>query len=339
MILLVLFSQRQYLQMDHWGQLGLFFAFLMDSFPATYQKLNGPFWTLAVEWQYYLLLPLIVLLMRLLIWRVSPSKRLPATIVCLLFMITWSLFWRSEGLFFMSHPSETLLVPRTVLNGILLFIYGVSGKYLEDFAVGMLLSLLYIYAQHPTTSPKVQQVLRRLSPWLWGAGILLLVSLAMWNYNIRRRHSWPFLDGFLPYFGTYVEILFACGFGLCMLAILYDSHRLSRFFGWTPLRRVGLISYSMYMWHLPLLIVLMVYGQSILSNVPHIVAYSLYWVWVMLFIIPFCTLFYLFVEKPGIKLGERFQRKQVIVEQAKPRGEEQEKLEARAEKLSSRAAP
>ncbi len=39
------------------------------------------------------------------------------------------------------HPSETFLVPRSLLNGILFVTFGVSGKYLEDFGVGMLLSL------------------------------------------------------------------------------------------------------------------------------------------------------------------------------------------------------
>lgn len=50
-----------YLQPMHFGELGLFLTLFMDSLPLTYQKINGPFWTLAVEWQFYLLLPFLAL--------------------------------------------------------------------------------------------------------------------------------------------------------------------------------------------------------------------------------------------------------------------------------------
>jgi peptidoglycan/LPS O-acetylase OafA/YrhL len=75
LILSVLFLQRQYLQPQHWKELALFFTFLMDSSQATFKQLNAPFWTLAVEWQYYLLLPLLALAMRLVVWRVKRFSR------------------------------------------------------------------------------------------------------------------------------------------------------------------------------------------------------------------------------------------------------------------------
>lgn len=311
LILLVLIYQRQYLQPAHWGELGLFFTFFMDSSQATYQQLNGPFWTLAVEWQYYLLLPLLVLLMRVFVRRVAPEKRLLATLLCLVLLVYWGVFSRSWGWYYQWHPSQTWLVPRPALNWLLVFIFGQSGKYLEDFAIGMLLSLLFIYAQHPSTSPKVQHVLRRLSPWLWSAGVLSLVFLAMWNYNIRNPHSWPLLDNLTPYFSAYIEVLFASAFGLCILAILYGSGGLVRLFAWLPLRRLGLISFSLYIWHLPLLLIFMVYGHQLLSNIPGLLAYGLYWLWVAIIVIPACFLFYLLVEKAGMKLGERLQRREV----------------------------
>ncbi|MBV9229291.1 MAG: acyltransferase, partial [Chloroflexi bacterium] len=151
LILIVLLLQRQYLQPQRWQELALFFVFLMDSSHATFKQLNAPFWTLAVEWQYYMPLPWLVLSMRPLVWRVKQSYRLPAAVACLLVLIAWGLFSRYFGAYFLEqHPSETFLVPRPILNGILVFTYGVSGKYLEDFAVGMLLSLCFVYTQHPS---------------------------------------------------------------------------------------------------------------------------------------------------------------------------------------------
>src|SRR6059058_6023314 len=125
LILIVLLFQRQYLQPQHWQELGLFFAFFMDSSHATFKQLNAPFWTLAVEWQYYMLLPLLALGMRVIGWRAKQNYRLFATVACLLALIGWGIFSRYFGTYFMAlHPSETLLVPRAMLNGILFFMYG-----------------------------------------------------------------------------------------------------------------------------------------------------------------------------------------------------------------------
>lgn len=69
-----------------------------------------------------------------------------------------------------------------------------------------------------------------------------------------------------------------------------------------------MISYSLYMWHLPFLLMFIKWGQPLLSGWSPEQAYGVYWIWVLLMIIPFCFLFYIWVEKPGMKLGERFTR-------------------------------
>lgn len=310
LILIVLLFQRVYLQPQHLGELGLFFAFLMDSTRATYQQLNAPFWTLAIEWQYYLILPLLVLGMRLVVWRSRQQYRLPATMACILALIAWGVFTRYIGNYFVDHhPTATMLVPRSVLNVFLFIAYGVSGKYLEDFGVGMLLSLCFIYAQHPSTSPRLRTVLHRLSPWLWISGLLCLSGMILWDYSEIAVHTWPILSDpfFVANYFQLDELGFALSFGLCILALLFGSGWLRWLFEWAPLRWVGMISFSLYMWHFPLLFMVFTpLVQPLLRGWPLALNYDVYWLWVVVVIIPFCFLFYNWIEKPGMKFGEKF---------------------------------
>lgn len=308
LILIVLLVQRQYLQPQHWQELGLFFVMYMDSSQATFKQLNAPFWTLAIEWQYYMLLPWLALGMRQVVWRVKQGYRLPATISFLLLLFAWGLFSRYFGTYFQQHPSATVLVPRSVLNVILFFTFGVSGKYLEDFGVGMLLSLCFTYAQHPSVSSRIRTVLHKLSPWLWGTGLLALV---LWSYNQRFVNTWLLFSNppFYMYFSPVSELCLSLAFGLCLFALLFGSTRLKRLFEWSPLRHVGMISYSLYIWHLPFIFIFIQWGQPLLKGWSPEQSYGLYWVWILVVVIPFSALFFILVEKSGMKLGERFNQR------------------------------
>ena len=50
LFLLTIVLHSEYLQKEHWDDLWLFITFRMD-FPQTFQKINGPFWTMAIEAQ------------------------------------------------------------------------------------------------------------------------------------------------------------------------------------------------------------------------------------------------------------------------------------------------
>jgi peptidoglycan/LPS O-acetylase OafA/YrhL len=311
LILIVLLFQHQYLQPQHWQELGLFVVMFMDSSQATFKQLNAPFWTLAIEWQYYLLLPWLVLGMRQVVWRVKQSYRLPATTSFLLVLIVWGLFSRYFGIYFSQHPSTTVLVPRSVLNVILFFTFGISGKYLEDFSVGMLLSLCFAYVQHPSVSSRLRIVLHKLSPWLWGTGLLCLLALVLWSYNQRFVNTWLLFSNplFYTYFSLVSELCLSLAFGLCLFALLFGSTRLKRPFEWSPLRQVGMISFSLYMWHLPFIFLFIQWGQPFLRGWSPEQSYGLYWLWILVVVIPFCALFFILAEKSGMRLGKRFNQR------------------------------
>lgn len=307
LFLLLPLCAPQYFQPDHLGGLGLFLTFLMDA-PPTYQQINGPFWTLAVEWQFYLLLPLLAWGFSLFARRgVSPQQRFRRVVICLSCMILWGIGTRYAGGYFTTHPTATLFVPRSVLNAILLVIYGSSGKYLEDFAVGMLCCAIYIYTCNAASAHKMSRTINRSSPLLWGAGVLLLFFMAGWSAYYAQL---SFLDPFIGAHSFLTELGFACGFSLCIIAILFGQPGLRLIFAWQPMRWIGAISYSLYLWHLPLLLF---FRNSIISKLPQVFlpSYLLYWACVLLVIIPAAYLLYRFVEQPFMQLGHRQARKEM----------------------------
>jgi len=333
LFLLVLLTSPAYFQPGHLPDLGLFLIFFMDA-PATFMKINGPYWTLAIEWQFYLLLPWLALGIGLIVRRIGGATRRRAWVLAalLLCVIAWGIYSRYWGPYLLQHPTQTFLIPRPILNVPLFFLYGDAGKYLEDFAVGMLVSLCYVLAtrQSPdrglsrgggsappasggSAPPAVGAVLkvrlRRLSPWLFSGGLLLLLFMALWHYNMWYPHLVPALDALTLYYNFYSEFLLASGFGLCLAGILFGANRLRRVFEWNPLRFMGLISYSLYIWHLPLLVFFMTNVGYNTETWNPLVVYSLYILWIALAIIPFTFLCYKFVEKPWMDLSVRWSKK------------------------------
>lgn len=308
LIILILLTQHQYLQPDHLPQLSLFLTFFMDSSPLTFRELNGPYWTLAAEWQFYMILPLLALGILLLVRRVKLHNRLRAVALCLGGIIALGLVVRFCGLYLQGNPAATWLVPRPVLDGIFFFTFGITGKYIENFAVGMLAALCYTYAQQLPPDQRFVSTLRRYSLWIWGVGLLILIFSAMWHFQ-SSQPAWPFLDPLMPYFQWLSEMLLALGFGICVLAILFGPRELQRPFTWKPLRWIGLISYSLYIWHMPLIGLFQTRILPFFVGAPSLLTYLLYWLWAGVVISLFCVIYYALIEKPGMRLGDYWRKK------------------------------
>jgi peptidoglycan/LPS O-acetylase OafA/YrhL len=210
-----------------------------------------------------------------------------------------------------------VLLPRSIINAITPFVYGatntgIHGKYLEDFAVGMLLSTCYTIVRTHPTDGMFNTLLRHLSPWLLISGMIWLVAMAAWKLNWGTPHTWPSLDYLTPYYDYLGEIGFALGYGLCVAAVLFGFSWLKRPFEWSPLRWIGLISYGLYMWHLRLLQLFTEHVVIYISGWKHLLLYSLYWGWLFVFIIPCVLVLFLLVEKPWMQLGDRLRTEKKI---------------------------
>jgi peptidoglycan/LPS O-acetylase OafA/YrhL len=107
--------------------------------------MNGVFWTLAIEFQFYLLLPLIAWVMGLFVRHGSVHWRLAKITLCLLTMICWGLVTRYWALYIVDTTKLDWLLHHSVGATLRLVLYGdpghpESGKYFEAFGLGMLVS-------------------------------------------------------------------------------------------------------------------------------------------------------------------------------------------------------
>src|SRR2546427_736836 len=104
----------------------------------------------------------------------------------------------------------------------LLFLCGSSGKYLEAFAVGLLICLCYVLLQNRATASKWNVSLRRISPLLLSPGLLVLFFLALWHFNIWYHHYvFHSLDRLFHYYDWLSEFVLSIGFALSVAAVLF----------------------------------------------------------------------------------------------------------------------
>jgi peptidoglycan/LPS O-acetylase OafA/YrhL len=177
-------------------------------------KVNTVLWSLTTEWHFYLLVPLVALLMRRLgKWTVLAG--------CIGLTVMWCSHVPPLGL-----PASFIL-----------------GR-LDQFVAGAVAAELVDRARHGAPSLLTRVLSTR------SAGVVAaLVFLAMGTYHGSTFAKWRG-NWFDPFVHPIVGLAVAAGIvSLCTRRAEGES-----IFGTRPLRLAGLISYSLYLWHVPILL-------------------------------------------------------------------------------------
>lgn len=315
-LFLLIMLQAPYLLNPHnWRDLFSFLTLTMEF--STTQPVDGPLWTLAIECQYYLFLPFIALAIYGLTRLVRAKGRLWVVSGCLFALIAWGLATRYVA----GHPSMNFLLPHTILNNILGVVYGEKGKFLEDFAVGMLIAVIYVFLTNTSERERYLRKMQKLSPWFGILSVLLFLYASMRYYSVTGGYSWPIAPHLFQIFpwASDLEIDFALSYGFCIVAVLFNrpGGLLRRVFEWDPLRWLGLISFSLYIWHIPFL---NAFQQNVGPSLHHMnryLAILVAWVVILIIVVPFCFLVYIMIEKPAMNLSNRLRQQMTQKRQAK----------------------
>jgi peptidoglycan/LPS O-acetylase OafA/YrhL len=191
---------------------------------------DGPLWSLAVEWQFYALLPLLALAIR----RARTPRGQASAIGALMLA---GLAVRAGA----AYAHYVLRWPDPIAP----VLYDMRGTYLEEFALGMLLAFIHVRWSLPV----------RLARWSLPVGLLGLLISAGWAAHAGRlpmagdpsafwsNWQWP-RDVAYTVAGEWAT---AAACTLMVLSALAGHWRGL----WLPrwLRWAGTISYSVYVWH------------------------------------------------------------------------------------------
>ncbi|HTR56918.1 MAG TPA: acyltransferase [Casimicrobiaceae bacterium] len=201
------------------GDLSLHLAMFHNAVSESVGTINGVFWSLPFEWEFYLLFPLLFLLAR----RVGLIAFVAGASII-------ALAWRL--LAYYRAPTPALFV-----GGVTVDVLAQLPFRIDEFAAGM--AAAFIARALRPGAPAAQAC-----AWTGATGLVALVAWCeIYDVDWWAGDATPFVR--LPWVSAAVAAL--------LIGLARSNGMLTRLFASRPAVWVGEVSYSVYLWHLPIL--------------------------------------------------------------------------------------
>ena len=240
----------------------------------------GPAWTLAVEMHFYLILPVFGLLAARLSRRLKTAKGRACAALVPAALLAWI------GLIGAWVEPLTRAWPDTYWNSVLVrgFFY-----HADLFTFGIVVAVAHVALQEGLWRPS--------RAWRWGAwsGLIACTGLAVW---LTDRGTVGFYQGAVEY-ETLVSIACALLVALVVLPVAQSERpsTLLRALETRPVVFVGLVSYSLFLWHEPLIRSLQAHGLTLGGTSGFFTSLVLF----LVVSLAAASLTYRYVEKPFLR--------------------------------------
>jgi peptidoglycan/LPS O-acetylase OafA/YrhL len=204
-----------------WGEIAAHFSLTFNLWRND-SAINGVYWSLPIEWNFYMVLPLMALA-----FAGGARRALFGVLLYLLLAIGFRLLcvWAVQR-----HGADGVVLTRWITQ--------LPGR-LDQFAFGM--AAAWCLLRHPPGP-----VLARGLAW---AGLLAALGLAalaseLGSFVGQLRMPWVWL------YNALIALAFA---SLVLGAAAEPRGAVARGLQWRPLAWLGMVSYSLYLWHAPLM--------------------------------------------------------------------------------------
>ncbi|MBX3212110.1 MAG: acyltransferase [Labilithrix sp.] len=248
------------------------------------------FWSLAIEEQFYFIWPIVALMV--------PRRRLIPLILVLVFgtvALRAGLTFKGQdiGLFQRWFADE----PGGLEHGIAKLVYRTTFTRADGLLLGAFVAVTQREVRHP-----VAQVWRRLRLPIFVGTAVALFGLYVWATGLNDYDRRVIGIGYVT-----LALFFASGISLCADHAI--SERSRRLLSWGPLVSCGKVSYGMYIFHWPLVVLGVPYlmkwqeGQSTLTQMGisgAFIVFGLASIWGL------ASLSFKFFESPFLKLKGKF---------------------------------
>ena len=263
---------------EAWRTIPAHLTFLFNFSGQSQSAINGVFWTLSVEMQFYIMLPLIMYL-------VYKRKALFTTIA----IIAIGLGWR-----FIVFRIYTTNSDQVIFYGEHQFPY-----HLLLFGIGIVMAAIYLWIHY--RKQWVERLPRRMAAL--GLGLSLIGILTVWwsSYRMISTSVW---SGGIDYYLLPIGV--ALGFGCLLLGALYAPVLIRRIWTNNFARLIGIVSYGMYLWHFPILYWISTWAWEVPPAAPQQLQTLLVMGLAASVLVGLASL--VLIERPFIRWGARKQR-------------------------------